>query len=107
MPHASIGATPSFERFGEAQRSTPDLAGFPTVGKGAPGRVPAAEAERPLSVQSGDLRAGTRERARCAVSGRSPAVGRMSQADYFQIFAPEFSTGNPLDSRQRSAARRP
>jgi hypothetical protein len=35
MPHASIGATSSFDRFGEAQRFTPDLAGFPTVGKGA------------------------------------------------------------------------
>ena len=34
-------------------------------------RLPAAEAERPLSVQSGDLRQGARERARRAEIGQS------------------------------------
>src|SRR5215471_14142135 len=41
-------------------RSPPDGAGpdgFASGRYGASGRVPAAEAERPLSVQSGDLRA--------------------------------------------------
>jgi hypothetical protein len=42
---------------------------------GASVRVPAAEAECPLSVQSGDLHQVVRQRARCAESGRSPGRG--------------------------------
>jgi hypothetical protein len=41
---------------------------------GASGRVPAAEAERLLSVQSGDLRGDTDQWARRAESGRAPVL---------------------------------
>jgi len=41
------------------------------VSNGAGGRVPAAKAERPLSVQSRDVRGDMGQRARCAENGRS------------------------------------
>jgi hypothetical protein len=66
----------------ERQKSTPqEPIGVPAAngGKGASGRVPAAKAERPLSVQSTDLRGDVGQRARRADSGRSqdrdPAAG--------------------------------
>ena len=57
------------------------------TGMGASGRVPAAEAERPLSVQSGDPRGDTGQWAKRADSGRSPDDGQPSQVDPLQTFA--------------------
>ena len=53
---------------------------------GASGRVPAAEAERPLCVQLGDLRRDARQRARRADSRPSrprPAMGRFDPKESF------------------------
>jgi hypothetical protein len=60
VPRADIHPTSPF----------PDRAGKVSLGAG--GRVPAAKAERPLSVQSTDLRGDAGQRARRADSGRSP-----------------------------------
>ena len=49
------------------------------VGFGATGRVPAAEAEWPLSVRSGDLRRDGRQWARGADSRRSWAGNRATK----------------------------
>jgi hypothetical protein len=49
--------------------------------KGHEGRVPAAKAERPLLVRSGDLRRGARQWARRAVSGYSLVPNRTSGFD--------------------------
>src|SRR6516162_5638622 len=53
---------------------------------GASGRVPAVEAECPLSLQLGDLRADAGQRARSADSGRSPDDGQPSQVDPLRTF---------------------
>ena len=50
-------------------------------GYGASGRVPGVEAERPLSVQSGDPRGGAGQRARRAVSSHFRPVVRSARID--------------------------
>src|SRR6476659_3843179 len=71
-----VGATLPSARVGEGLETT-QLSRFVAlpgwVCLGAEGRVPAAKAERPLSVQSRDLRGDAGQRARRADSGRSPS----------------------------------
>jgi hypothetical protein len=61
--------------------------GLGKVRNGARGRVPAAKAERPLSVQSRDLRGDAGQRARRADSGHLPERGELLPGDPFPPFA--------------------
>jgi len=65
--------------------------GWRMTGLGASGRVPVAEAGRPLSVQSTDLRRDARQRARCAVSGHS-------HANDLTVFDAELAAGQRSNS---------
>jgi hypothetical protein len=67
----SSGGAAASRRSASWAISTSTLALMPRVCFGASGRVPAAKAERPLSVQSTDLRGDVGQRARLADFSRS------------------------------------